>query len=54
MNVKHTTVGSAKIPSARHNKVGWFENHQKHICLTTRMQPTTLPVGDSIVAGLTR
>ena len=54
MNLKHTTVESAKIPSTRHNKVGWFENHQKHICLTNRMLPNTLLIGDSIVAGLTR
>ena len=52
MNLKHATVESAKIPSARHNKVGWFENYQKHICLTKRMQPTTLIIGDSTVAGL--
>ena len=54
MNFKHTIVESTKIPSARHNKVGWFENHQKHICLTKRLQPTTLLIGDSIVVGLTR
>ena len=54
VNLKHTTVKSAKIPSARHNKVGWFENQQKHICLTKRMQPTILLIGDSIIAGLTR
>ena len=54
MNLKHTTVECAKIPSTRRNKVGRFENHQKHICLTKRMQPTTLLVGNSIVAGLTR
>ena len=54
MNLKHTTVECAKIPSARRNKVGWFQNHQKHICLTKRMQPTTLLIGDSTVVGLTR
>ena len=54
MNLKHATVECAEIPSARRNKVGWFENHQKHILLTKRMQPTTLLIGDSIVAGLTR
>ena len=54
MNLKHATVECAEIPSARRNKVGWFENHQKHILLTRRMQPTTLLIGDSIVAGLTR
>ena len=53
MNLKHTTVESAKIPSAHNNKVDWFENHQKHICLTKRMQTTTLLIGDSIVVGLT-
>ena len=42
MNLKHTTVECAKIPSARCNKVGWFENHQKHICLTKEMQRTYL------------
>ena len=52
MNLKHATVECAKIPSAHRNKVGWFENHQKHILLTKRM-PTTLLIGDSIVAGLT-
>ena len=54
MNLKHITVECAKIPSTRRNKVGWLENHLKHICLTKRMQPTTLFIGDSIVAGLTR
>ena len=54
MNLKHTTVESAKIPSGRHNKVGWFENHLNHIGLTNRMQPTTLLIGDSSFAGLTR
>ena len=54
MNLKHTAVECAKIPSVRRNKVGWFENPQKHICLTKRMQPTALLIGDSIVAGLTR
>ena len=44
----------AKILPARRNKVGWFENHQNLICLTKRMQPTTLLIGDSIVVGLTR
>ena len=53
MNLKHTTVESDKIPSARHNKLGWFENHQKHICLTKRMQPTTLLIGHSNTVGLT-
>ena len=53
MNLKHTTVESAEIPSACHNKVGWFENHPKHICLTKRMQSATLLIGDSIAAGLT-
>ena len=53
MNLKHTTVEFAKIPSGCHNKVGWFEIHRKHICLTKRIQPTTLLIGDSIVAGLT-
>ena len=38
MNLKHTTVECAKIPSACRNKAGWFENHQKHICLTKEMQ----------------
>ena len=52
MNLKHTTVECAKIPSAHRNKEGWFENHQKHICL--RMQPTNLLIGNSTVAGLTR
>ena len=42
MNLKHNTVECAKIPSARRNKVGWFENHQKHICLTKEMQRTYL------------
>ena len=50
MNLKHTTVECAK---ARRNKVGWFENYQKHICLTKPMQPTTLLVGDSIVVERT-
>ena len=54
MNLKHTKVNFTKIPSARHSKVDWFENHQKHICLTKRMQPNTLLIGDSIVAGFTR
>ena len=54
MNLKHTTVECAKTPSARRSKVDWFENHQKHICLTKRMQPTTLLIGDSIVVGLSR
>ena len=52
MNLKHTTVECAKIPPTHHNKVGWFENHQKHICLTKWMRPTTLRIGDSIVVGL--
>ena len=51
MNLKHATVECAEIPSARRNKVGWFENHQKHILLTKRMQPTTLLIGDSISLG---
>ena len=42
-----------KIPPTHHNKVGWSENHQKHICLTKRMRPTTLCIGDSIVVGFT-
>ena len=52
MNLKHTTVECAKIPSAHHNKVGCFENHQKYFCLTKQMQPTTLLIGDSIVVWL--
>ena len=51
MNLKHTTLESAKILSACCNKVGWSENHQKHICLTKRMQPSNLLIGDSIVVG---
>ena len=54
MNLKHTSVECAKIPSARRNKISWFENHQKHIYLTKRIQPTTLLIGDLIVVGLTR
>ena len=54
MNLKHTTVKCAKIPSAHHNKVGCFENHQNYICLTKQMQPTTLLISDSIVVGLTQ
>ena len=54
MNFKHTTVECAKIPSTHLNKVGWFENHQKYICLTKQMQPTTLLIDDSIVVVLTR
>ena len=54
MNLKHTTVECAKIPSTCRNKVGWFKIHQKHICLTKRIQQTTLLIGDSIVAGLTQ
>ena len=53
MKFKRTIVEFAKLPSTRHIRVGWFENHQKHICLTKRMQPNTLLIGDSIVAGLT-
>ena len=52
MNLKHTTVECVKIPSTHCNKVGWVENYQKHICLTMQMQPATLLIGDSIVAGL--
>ena len=54
MNLKHTTVECTKISSAYRNEVGWFENHQKHICLTKRMQSTTLLIGDYIVVWLTR
>ena len=50
MNLKYATVECAK---ARRNKVGWFENYQKHICLIKPLQPTTLLVGDSIVVELT-
>ena len=57
LNYKFVVGPSArpsKIPSARCNKVGCFENHQKHICLTNQMQTTGLLIGDSIVVAITR
>ena len=36
MNLEHTTMECAKIPSARCNKLVWFENH--HICLTNHIR----------------
>ena len=42
------------IPTERFNKLNWFRLHNHHCTVTEKSNATTLLIGDSIVAGLSR
>ena len=44
----------ATIPTKRHNKPNWLNLHNNHCLIAKNSEATTLLIGDSIVAGLTR
>ena len=42
------------IPTERFNKLNWFKLHNHHCTVAEKSNATTLLIGDSIVAGLSR
>ena len=54
MRLQNTPVEPATISTARSNKVGWYENHERQVNLINKLKPSTLLIGDSLVAGLSR
>ena len=42
------------IPTERFNKLNWFKPHNHHCTVAEKSNATTLLIGDSIVAGLSR
>ena len=44
----------ATYPSERYNKPNWLKLHSNHCFIAKNSNATTLLIGDSIVAGLTR
>ena len=42
------------IPTERFNKLNWFKLHNHHCTVAKKSNATTLLIGDSIVAGLSR
>ena len=42
------------IPTERFNKLNWFKLHNHHCTVAEKSNATTLLIGDSVVAGLSR
>ena len=54
MRLQNTALDPATISTARNNKVGWYENRERQVNLINKLQSSTLHIGDSMVAGLSR
>ena len=52
MRLQNTAVEPVTTWTARNNKVGWYENHERQVNLIDKLQLSTLLVGHSTVAGI--
>ena len=52
MRLQNNAVEAATISTAHNNKVVWYENHERQVNLINKLQPSTLLIGNSIVAVL--
>ena len=48
MKLQNTALEPAAILTARNNKVGCYENHERQVNLMNKLQPSTLLIADSI------
>ena len=52
MRLGNTAVKPATISTARNNKVGWYENHERQVKLINKLQQSTLVIGNFTATGL--